>query len=105
MIEKIYSSSFFSPGLTFSAGYSPKNQQSSNELKADIFCKSKNSSSQNGNTFSLMSFTGKASLVAKAKQTGNMLFTKALKDYNSAVAKLGVPEEQHSQILFSEVLN
>lgn len=103
MIEKIYSSSFFSPGLTFLTGYSPKNQQSANELKADVFCKSKNFSSQNGDAFSLLSFAGKASLAAKAKQTGNMLFTKALKDYNAAVAKLSIPKEQRSQALFNEV--
>lgn len=52
---------------------------------------------------SILAFTGKATLMTKAKQAGNMLFTKGLNDYNNAVRKLQATQGAATQDIITEI--
>lgn len=100
MIGKVYASKFSSPSFTSSTTYS-QSPKIKNELKSDIFCKS--TPINKSEKFSFVSFCGKSTLTKKAGQAGKMLFTKAVKEYNSTIKKLNVPKEKQTQALFNEI--
>ncbi len=77
------------------------NQAIRMQTRQDCFVKS--TTTNDKDEFSIISFMGKATLAAKAKQAGNMLLTKGINDYNTAMQKMNVPKEKYTQGLFEEI--